>query len=351
MGTSMTMRPMILIAAVMTGRIAAMAAEAPLDEKPWREPGQIVTADYLASGALRYSAEGREIVGRNRTCFNNRPLYCEPPTGGVILAGDRPFVRFMGRGAFSAAIVRDGKGPWFHEYSEVESRYRCGQMRWRIADVALPGVGVILDVVPLKGDGGFALRLQARGLRAGDILIWSFGGTGPDGREHWDPIMRGNPDICKAGDPRKPLLKQGIVPQWSSGNRAIIEDQVFRLLADDKAATIAIGKCDRAGKLMVADASACGNPASLPGAVANNLPLLCGVIDMKAGEDEIFWAVESAPIKATARVAPDCRPRQGVRRRTGLCSIHRADTGGYAGRATRRRGRGRVSPDGCGLRP
>ncbi|MGD0896745.1 MAG: hypothetical protein ABR915_02845 [Thermoguttaceae bacterium] len=79
-GPQVAMRPVIVIAVVMAGRIAAATAAAPPDEKPWREPGQIVTADYLTSGALRYSAEGREIVGRNRTCFNNRPMYCEHPS-------------------------------------------------------------------------------------------------------------------------------------------------------------------------------------------------------------------------------------------------------------------------------
>jgi hypothetical protein len=90
------------------------------DEARWREPGQIVDADYLRHGVLRYAAEGREIVGRNKTCFNNRPLYCVPPsTEGVVLAGDRPFLRLCatpyGFGGFSAAIVRGEKGKWFHE--------------------------------------------------------------------------------------------------------------------------------------------------------------------------------------------------------------------------------------------
>ena len=161
----------------------------PLAEPPWREPGQTKDAAYLRSAALRYSAEGREIVGRNRTCFNNRPLYCEPATEGAVLAGDRPFLRLIAKpnvlGGFSAAIVRDGAGKWFHEYSQVESRYRCGRMTWRISDPALTGVNVVLNAVPMIGAAGFALRLLAQGLRAGDKMIWAFGGARSEGDVRW----------------------------------------------------------------------------------------------------------------------------------------------------------------------
>ena len=88
-------------------------------EPAWREPGQFKDPEYLRTGALRYSAEGREIVGHNRTCFNNRPLYCEPGTECVVLAGDRPFIRLLAKpyvlGGFAAAIIREGAGKWFHE--------------------------------------------------------------------------------------------------------------------------------------------------------------------------------------------------------------------------------------------
>ena len=100
---------------------AAVASPAKTQEAEGREPGQVVTPTYLRNGVLRYSAEGREIVGRNRPYFNNRPLYCEPRGGeGVVLAGDRPFLRLCatpyGFGGFSAAIVRRQAGKWFQEY-------------------------------------------------------------------------------------------------------------------------------------------------------------------------------------------------------------------------------------------
>ena len=216
-------------------------------------------AAYLRDGTLRYAAEGREIVGHNGTCFNNRPLYCQPNTEGVVLAGDRPLVRLAAKpyvyGAFSAAIVRGGKGRWFHEYSEVESRYRCGRMRWRITDAALPGVPRRSKPCRSKDAAGFALRIAVQGQRAGDKLVWAFGGAKPDQdpRLSWDPVYRGNPDVCKTGDPRKPELKIGMVPEWCHGNRVLIDGQAFRLLpatarrGRPSAGRIAMGRAARGG--------------------------------------------------------------------------------------------------------
>ena len=231
--------------AIIIGYCALADSPAVPAESTWREPGQIVEPAYRENGKLRYTAEGREIVGRNGTLFNNRPLYCETTSGEVVLAGDRPLVRLAGYGAFSAAVVREGKGRWFHEYADVESRYRCGRMTWRISDATLADVKVVLDVVPLKDASGFAVRWKGTGLRPGDRLVWAFGGIGPGGRDYWDPIMRGNPDICKTGDPCKPQLKLGMVPEWSNGNRGSIEGTTFRLLANEPATTGAVGRCDR----------------------------------------------------------------------------------------------------------
>jgi hypothetical protein len=290
------------------GTLAAVGSAAPF-EAPWREPGQAIDAaasSYRQKGALRYAADGREIVGRNRTCFNNRPLYCEPGTEGVVLAGDRPLVRLLAKphvlGAFSAAIVRNGVGKWFHECSEVESRYRCGRMTWRIADPTLPGVVVTLDVVPLQEAAGFALRLKAAGLRGGDKLVWAFGGAKADAdpRLNWDPMYRGNPNVQRTGDPRKPQTHLGMHPQGCRGNRLLIEGQAFRLLPTEGAAQAAIGKSDRAGTLRVADGSACAGPATLAEAIPGQLPMACGTIELRAGEEEVFWAVQAAPAKAAA---------------------------------------------------
>lgn len=283
-------------------------------EALWREPGQVVAYDYRQNGTLRYAVEGHEIVGRNRTCFNNRPLYCEPHTDGVVLTGDRPFVRLLAKpyvhGGFCAAIVRGAVGNWFHDCTEVESRYRCGRMTWQIMDTTLPDVAVTLEAVPLQDVAGFVLRLKAKGLRTGDQLVWAFSGAKSDDRprENWDPIMRGNPNVCKTGDPRKPQLKLGVVPEWCLGNEALLAGQVFRLWPTAAATKIVIGRSDRAGELRVADASACEDPATLIKSTADKLPMVCGVIDLRAGEDEVFFAVATAPATAAAEPSQIAAP-------------------------------------------
>ena len=285
-----------------------------LAEIPWREPGQVKDAAYLRGGALRYTAEGREIVGRNRTCFNNRPLYCPSPHDGVVLAGDRPFVRLLAQtqvcGGFSAAIVRGAEGKWFHDYSEVESHYRCGRMKWRISDTALPGVSVALDAVPLKDAAGLALHLKAKGVKPGDQLIWTWGGAKEYGniRNAWDPIMRGNPNVCKTGDPIKPELRLGMVPDWCRSNRITIEGSVFRLWAKDGARSVVVGQSDREVRLRVVDASWCASPVKLAALAANELPMVCGIVDLHAGEDEIYFMIAATPVEAVAKRAPADTP-------------------------------------------
>jgi len=235
------------------------------------EPGQSCSAEWLKRGTLRYTAEGREIVGRNGTYFNNRPLHCEQQSEAAVFVGDRPLVRLVTRtyclGALSVAV----KDRWLHEQDEVESRYRCGRMTWRSA-------GWSLEAVPLKKVAGFAVRLRVTGISAGEKLIWAFGGAKPveDPLLEWDPIMRGNPDICRSGDPRKPLLSFGVMPEWCRGNVASGAGQEFRLLPARDAKQAAIGRVSRTGVIVTTDQ-------------------ICGTIELQAGEDEVFWVVGTEP--------------------------------------------------------
>lgn len=275
-----------------------------IESSLWREPGQIPDAAYLRTGTLRYAAEGREIVGQGGTRFNNRPLYCDLNSEGIVLAGDRPLVRLIAKpyvhGAFALAILRGGQGKWFHEYSAVEARYRCGRMTWRLTDPELAGVDVVLEVVPLRS-AGFAVRLGVTGLAQGDRLVWSFGGAKPEAspREAWDPMMWGNPYVRWMGDPRKPAFDWGIMPDWCRGNIASVDGQVFGLQATLDATRTTKGCADRRGRVHMADASASADPTALTQSVVGDLPMLCGVIELRAGTDELHWVVETT--------APDAR--------------------------------------------
>ena len=328
----MSMPRTTLVAAIWCG-LVGVSFSAPVEETPWHEPGGVIDAAFLQNGKLRYGAEGHEIVGKNKTYFNNRPLYCELSTTGVVLTGDRPFVRFGATpyvyGAFSAAVVRGGAGKWFHECSQVESRYRCGRMAWRITDTTLPGVKTTLEAVPLQTPPGFALRFTVEGARAGDTLVWAFGGAhgNPDVRGTWDPLLHGAQKGKYASPFDSPQFKLGMDVEHCRDNRVLVEGPVFRLLPAANADTAAVGKASRAGKLFAADASACGSPAALATKAADKLPMACGVIDLRPDTDGVFLAVEAAPAKAAAAKLQIAEPAKAYR--DGLAyvsSIERVET-------------------------
>jgi len=286
--------PLALALAFMPTLRAAPTAPEPA----WREPGQVFTADYLASGRLRYTAGGGDIIGRNRTAFNNRPLYGISEGRAVVLTGDRPLVRQLGRGTFTAGIVRDGRGPWWHDYAEVEARYRGGRMTWRMSDPSLPGVHLRLEAVPLRDVEGFALRLQAEGLRPGDQVVWMLGGAGSANRGSWDPVMRGNPHIVRQGDPRKPELAYGLMPEWSAGNAVRLEDGQVRLRTADAPTLEFVGGADQAGDVRVVDASASESPARLAASTGGSRPAAGGVISLAGATATIHWRFATAQADA-----------------------------------------------------
>jgi hypothetical protein len=266
---------------------------------PWREPGQAVDANYLRAGKLRYRADGREIVGHNRAHFNNRPLYCRLNTDGAVLTGDRPLVRLIAKpwllGALTLAIGRAGRASWLHEWAEVESRYHCGRMTWRCADPSLPGVEVTLTAVPLTDVAGFAVQLHVTGAQARDQLIWAYGGARleeGDPRLNWDPVMRGNPDITRSGDPRRPLLSQGLVPEFCAGNHATFDGPVFHLGANPLASHVATGCVSRTDGLRIGDATQAADPLRLAASPAGKSPMIVGTAKLKPRQDEFFLAVE-----------------------------------------------------------
>ncbi|RFC50870.1 MAG: protein of unknown function (DUF4450) [Verrucomicrobia bacterium] len=286
---------------------APAAAAAVTATGPWREPGQAVDAAYLQTGKLRYRAEDGEIVGRNGPYFNNRPLYCRLNTDGAVLTGDRPLARLIAKpyllGALSLAIARQRRAVWLHDAAEIESRYHCGRMTWRCSDPTLPGLEVILTVVPLTEVAGFAAQLHVSGAKPGDQLIWAFSGARReegDPRLNWDPVMRGNPDICRSGDPRRPLLFQGLVPGFCVGNVATIDGPSFRLAATADATSVAVGRASRTDGMLVGDSLWLADPVHLAKSAPSAAPVIVGTAKLAVRQDVLFFAVESCPADAPA---------------------------------------------------
>ncbi|MCX6623642.1 MAG: hypothetical protein NTY38_21760 [Acidobacteria bacterium] len=142
------------------------------------------------------------------------------------------------------------------------------------------------------------MHLEAQGLQAGDQLVWAFGGSQAqrDIRWRWDPTMRGNPAVYKLGDPRKPEAGLAFDAASCRGNQPRIEGALFHL-------GTATGACSRAGQLRAADASAVPDPAQLAHSTAAELPMVCGVVPLAAGADELFWTVQAPALTASPRHA------------------------------------------------
>ncbi len=259
-----------------------------------REPGQIVTENYLRNGTLRYHGVSGCIVGTNGSYFNNRPLYGEPVSGAVVLAGDRPFVRLIGKrhiyGAFGLALVRGVQGRWLHECSSVETTYRCGKMRWKISDPDFCGAELVLEALPLTGAGGMGIHFIARGFGDNARIVWMFGGVREDENPRWgfDPVMRGNPLVCKTGDPRKPELSQGFLPGWCQGNIVHASANRWQIAPRHAEAFLIEGEVD-AGTVQVGNACPDQDPMSLANSHPDACPIATGTIAMQGDCQEIFW--------------------------------------------------------------
>ncbi len=304
-----------------------MASPAPTAEAAIlpREPGQTVSAAYRRNGRLRYEAAGRAIVGRNGPYFNNRPLYCRLNTDGAVLTGDRPLVRLIAKpylhGALALAVQRGAAARWLHDFTTIEMAYRCGRMTWRCTDDTIAGLALTLDVVPLQDPAGFAARVEITGAAPGDRLIWAYGGARAeegDPRLNWDPVMRGNPDIIRGGDPRRPLLAQGVVPDFCSGNVAWVGSPLagassaqaapasglptgFTLAAVPEATHVAIGRATQTDELHIGSARAWTDPAALLASAADAAPMVVGAMSLAPGTDTWSLAVEVAAAEPAAQ--------------------------------------------------
>lgn len=235
-------------------------------------PALATPADYALRDGAIVTRAGRGFIG-------NRPLY-GGNDGSFVLAGDLPLVR-LGQNAFvhgtlMLALVRSGQpAAWLHELP-AEAYFRDGVSGWLV-----PSLGIQLDVLPTMDTAGLALRLRMRDARAGDELVWAYGGVyKPGGRAAWKLDVVGHPE----------LLKQGFLPERCRGNQASVDAYAFRVGLDR---TVSAGRWSVSTSMAIGDASALDDPRSLSSSAGGQLPLVCGRI---AGDQlrEAYFAVKVA---------------------------------------------------------
>lgn len=294
-----------------------------------REPGQVVSPDYLRYGTLRYGAHEREIVGRNGPHFNNRPLYCAQNTEGAVLAGDRPLARLIARplvhGALAVGFMRGPQAKWLYDFADIESRYRCGRMTWRCTDPLFPRTEFTFTVLPLHGEPGLVARLRIAGAQPDDTVVWAFGGAQADDdpRITWDPIMGGNPHICRSGDQRRALLAIGLQAEAARGNVATLAPLGFTLAAAADASHHAVGGVERGG-VFLGDGSALADPGAFRHSTAGALPFVGGTAPFSARDTELLWMIKASA--AREPLPASHRPDLAEMFRASEACLHRLET-------------------------
>jgi hypothetical protein len=235
-----------------------------------------------------YSPEGDAFVRRNGDRFNNRPLYCNQ-TSAIVVAGDRPLIRFGGsvlNGTFMAALVRGQKAKWLHDWSDITSKYRPDRMEWTLKDAGFGAMVLAIDAVPPADGAGMALRLRIENAQPGDRLIWAFGGAVQQ-KEN----MLGTWDVTTGG--RQKILAKGFSPDDCRSNSVTLEGEYFLVQPTaGKAASVAVGRCSAPSKITVADAGAWADPLKLAASSGKDAPLACAMVNLD-GQREIYWAMQS----------------------------------------------------------
>lgn len=170
----MTLRHLLLATSLLTSAVPAGAQTLVATEGV--QPNRKGTLER----PVRYRPDGDAFVIENGIERFNRPLY-GGNTAFRVDGGDRPeFVLYLpGRGGNLRFAVQaaDGTRWWLHDAKTIATRYRPGELDYRITDARLDGGEITLTVVALAATEGAGVRVTATGLRTGTTLRWAFGGV------------------------------------------------------------------------------------------------------------------------------------------------------------------------------
>jgi hypothetical protein len=172
---------------------------------------------------IHYAPEGNSFVLKNGTRKFNRALYGSN-TGFRVETGDLPeFAMYMpGMGGnLKFGIVNGKESKWITGASKIDTRYVLGTMHYTIEDAILGNGKLFVDVVALKENEGFIIKVYGKNISKNSNLIWAFGGaTGKkfsrDGDIGADPesVFYLQPDYCINN--KYTLQKQSFLLEYGS---------------------------------------------------------------------------------------------------------------------------------------
>ncbi len=233
-----------------------------------------------------YTVEGDAFVIHNGKRYSNRPLYCNH-IYAIVLAGDKPSV-MVGKqlnilGNLMFGLVRNGKGTWLQNASDITSKYRPGRMEWIVKDAAWGATTVHLEVVPAARGTGLAARLQVEKAEPGDKLAWASGAASVQkGSILW---------VYDMTSLRSGLDKRGFVPEDCEGNGVKAQGDSWTVQANEGSSSpIATGKCSAQTQATIGDAGSWQDPAALLASHGTSMPIACGSVPAVSNQD-IYWSL------------------------------------------------------------
>ena len=207
----------------------------------------------------RYAVEGDAFVGHNGELYCNRPLYCNH-IYAIALGGDKPYA-VLGSGDWVLGnlmfgLVRNGKGLWLQEASDITSKYRPGRMEWIVKDSAWGATTVHVEEVPAAQGPGVVAHIRVDGALPGDALVWASGAATPEkGHVLWafDAISQ-----------HSKYLHRGFVPSDCEQNRVSSNGLSWTVQSlAGKPGPVAVGTCSAGSAVVVADADKWQDAATL----------------------------------------------------------------------------------------
>ena len=231
----------------------------------------------------KYRVEGDAFVRHNGPSYSNRPLYCNH-IYAIVLAGDKP-TAMVGKqsniyGNLMFALVRNGKGIWLQNASDVTSKYRPGRMEWTVKDAAWGNTAVDLEVVPSSQGPGMAAHVRVENAQSGDQLVWA---SGAASIQHGSILWVYDMTSLKSG-----LDKRGFTPEDCEENQVQAAGNSWTVQAEGGHS--AKGECSEQTQVVIADAAKWEDPVAFLQSKGAGAPIACGSVPVQSGKD-MYWTL------------------------------------------------------------
>jgi hypothetical protein len=229
-----------------------------------------------------YTVEGDAFVRHNGDRYSNRPLYCNH-IYAIAIGGDKPYMLLGSAksilGNIMFALVREGKGKWFQNASDITSMYRPGRMEWIVKDAAWGATAIHLDEVPAAHGPGLVIHISAENALPGDTLVWASGAARASKQSVlWEYDMTSQ---------NTGLIRRGFVPDDCKNNAVNVTGQAWTL---GSGSTLATGSCSAAATLGVGDAGNWEDPVSFSASQAAGEPIARGSLPLASNQD-LYWSL------------------------------------------------------------